>query len=144
MSEKEDAKLIAERILNKSNAAEDKGKVKNARIVLLVIGVINILVGLYYLFGVGAEVEGYTGLILGGLFVGLYFIGIQRPMLALIAGLSIYGILILLDAIVDPVTIIKGIVLKVIFIILLIKGIISINKLPKEKKEQDSELLDDI
>ncbi|MFK8038516.1 MAG: hypothetical protein AB8B74_09525 [Crocinitomicaceae bacterium] len=144
MEEKKDPKQIAQDILNKSGEDEYSKKVKGARVVLIVLGVINMLVGIYYYFQPFMEIEGYITIGIGGVFIGLYFLGIKKPMLALVSGLIIYLTIHILSAYIEPESIARGIVLKIIFVVLLVRGISSVNAMPKPKPEENSELLDDI
>lgn len=57
------------------------------------------------------------------IFAALGFWCKKKPFAAIITALVIYGSLLLLDAFLDPTTIIKGIIVKAIIIIYLIKGI---------------------
>jgi len=141
MTQEKDSKQIAQEILSRSRTSENLKKVKNARIVLVVLGGLNVLVGAFYLFGQELELEGYSSLVVGAIFIGLFFLGTKFPLAALISGLSIFVLLHVLSAIVEPESIVKGIVLKIIFVVLLVRGIISVSKIPKIK-EDDEELLD--
>jgi len=65
-------------------------------------------------------------LIYGGFIAGFVALGIwtkHKPYTAIICGLVLFGLFILLNAVIDPTTIIKGIIFKVIVIVLLIKGL---------------------
>ncbi len=66
-------------------------------------------------------------IIIWGLFIaGFVFLGFwtkKKPYYAIIAALSLYGIFILLNAVLDVSTIFKGIIFKIIIIVLLVKGI---------------------
>ena len=80
--------------------------------------------------------------IIAAIFIGFGFWSFYKPYVALIAGLIFYLSLILLFAIVDPITIIKGIVLKIIVISYLIYSI----KVAKNERSgnQSNEILDQI
>ena len=99
--------------------------IRQARNALFVVAAIQ----LFGVFFVKAENEMARNISMGILaftaliFVGLAFWTKKRPYTALMTALIIYGSLVLLDAIVDPSTIIKGIVLKIGIIIVLISGL---------------------
>ncbi|MFK8046035.1 MAG: hypothetical protein AB8B72_11110 [Crocinitomicaceae bacterium] len=142
-NQEKNSKQIAQDILKKSRENEYAKKIKGARTVLLIIGVLNILVGIYYYFQPFMKIEGYFAMGLGAVFIGLYFLGVKKPMLALVSGLVIFLTIHILSAILDPETIVKGIILKVIFIVLLVRGITSVHALPKPKPAESNDLLDD-
>jgi len=142
-NQEKNSKQIAYDILNKSRDDEYSKKVKGARTVLLIIGILNVLVGIYYYFQPFLEIEGYITAGIGALFIGLYFLGAKKPMLALVSGLVIFATIHILSAIIEPESIIKGIVLKVVFIALLVRGVSSVHALPKPKPEENVDLLDD-
>ncbi|EDM35744.1 hypothetical protein PBAL39_06181 [Pedobacter sp. BAL39] len=76
-----------------------------------------------------------TNAILVAAFVGLGFWASTKPVAALISGLSLYLIIHLLNAIVEPMSILSGIIAKVLIIGYLIKGIRSVLEADKIKKE---------
>ena len=76
-----------------------------------------------------------TNAILVAAFVGLGFWARTKPVGALISGLSLYLIIHLLNAIVEPMSILSGIIAKVLIIGYLIKGIRSVLEADKIKKE---------
>ncbi|RQO70745.1 hypothetical protein DBR43_22385 [Pedobacter sp. KBW06] len=76
-----------------------------------------------------------TTLILSTAFLGLAVWGKTRTSTALISGLSLYLIIHILNAILDPRTILSGIIVKVVIIVYLVKGIKSVIEREKIKKE---------
>jgi len=76
-----------------------------------------------------------TGVILFVAFLGFGLWSKSKPAAALISGLSLYIIIHLLSAIINPVSIFSGIIIKVIIIVYLIKGIRSVLEVDKLKKE---------
>ena len=143
MTGERDSKAVAQDVLDKQKLKDSAQKVKNARIVLLVIGGLTIAVSLYKLLSVGDEIEGYTGLVEGVLFIGLFFLGAKYPLGALISGLILYAVPHLIVAVIEPESILRGIILKVLFIAALIRGIVSVSQLPKAKPKVSDELIDD-
>ncbi|MFD1257786.1 hypothetical protein ACFQ3S_13340 [Mucilaginibacter terrae] len=75
--------------------------------------------------------------IVSGIFVGLGYWSRTKPTAALITGLCIFILIQLLAAIGDPVSIVKGIFLKIIIIGYLIKGIKSSVEADKMIKEHN-------
>jgi len=65
-------------------------------------------------------------LIWGAFIVGFIVLGIwtkKKPYTAIVCALVLYGIFIILNAVIDPTTIYKGIILKVVIIVSLVKGL---------------------
>jgi hypothetical protein len=76
-----------------------------------------------------------TNLILSMVFLALGGYSKKKPLACIISGLCLYTILLVLDAIVDPVSIVRGIFLKIVIIGFLIKGLKSAIEIEKIKKE---------
>ena len=99
--------------------------IRQARNALFVVAAIQ-FIGVFFVKSENELARNISMGILG--FIALIFVGLafwtkKRPYTALMTALIIYGALVLLDAIVDPSTIIKGIVLKIGIIIALISGL---------------------
>lgn len=99
--------------------------IRNARIILFVIAAFQ-LVGIFLSLKLSGPVMwisigGYTVIAL--VFSALALWTKQKPFTALLIGLILYIALLVGDAIVDPSDIIKGILLKILVIILLILGL---------------------
>jgi len=73
--------------------------------------------------------------ILVSAFLALAVWGKQKPLPALISGLALFVIIQIANAIIDPVTIFSGIILKIIIIAYLVKGIKAALEADKIKKE---------
>jgi predicted nucleic acid-binding Zn ribbon protein len=78
-----------------------------------------------------------TNLILAMVFLALGGYSRKKPLACIISGLCLYAIILVLDAIVDPISIVRGIFLKIIIIGLLIKGLKSAIEIEKIKKENN-------
>lgn len=76
-----------------------------------------------------------TNIILVLSFLALGFWSKHKPTAAMISGLSLYLIIIILNAVVSPLSIFSGIILKVIIIGYLVKGIKAVLEVDKLKKE---------
>lgn len=76
-----------------------------------------------------------TNVILVGAFLAFAVWSKTKPVVALISGLSLYVIIQLLNLIIDPTTLFKGIIFKVIIIVYLVKGIMAVLEADKIKKE---------
>lgn len=62
----------------------------------------------------------------GGFIAGFVFLGFwskKKPYYAIVGAIVLYAALVILNAIIDPSSIWKGIILKIIIIVLLVKGL---------------------
>lgn len=111
-----------------------------------------IVAGLYVIVGVveGFFIEGHDilyGIIdwfAAAVFVGFGIWSFYRPYLALIAGLSFYGLLILLIFALDPTTIFSGIIWKVFIIYALVSGIKTAKTEEVKRKRVSDDILDQL
>ncbi len=76
-----------------------------------------------------------TAVIIIGAFLALGAWSKQKPAAAIISGLSLFVVLLLVDAIVQPSSIFSAFVFKILVIIFLVKGIMAIFEVEKIKKE---------
>ena len=79
--------------------------------------------------------------IIGGLtaVAGLGFWCNKKPLTAIISGASLYALMFILNAVLNPLTILSGIIFKIIIIGLFIRGIKSAIEAEKLKKELNAE-----
>jgi len=140
-TETEQNLFISARHFRKHQVQELHRKVKNAQTTLFV------LAGLFFVFGViayfiaGQNDLGFAvliqQLILAAVFLALGGWAKSKPVVALISGLVLFILVQLISIIDDPVNIVKGIILKVIVIIYLVKGLQSAIEAEKIKKEHN-------
>lgn len=76
-----------------------------------------------------------TAVIIIGAFLALGAWSKQKPAAAIISGLSLFVVLLLLDALVQPSSIFSGLIFKILIIGILVKGIMAIFEVEKIKKE---------
>lgn len=115
-------------------SAEMNKELRRARGWLLAVGILTFLVGLFEVYGQrGNEgvdpvakhiAAGIVGLILLA-YLALWWFAKRKPKLCLSLGLALYWSLQIFAAFNDPSTIYKGIFLKVLFTVALVKGISS-------------------
>ena len=79
--------------------------------------------------------EVIANFILAAIYVVLGEYSKKKPLACLICGLALYAIVFLLNAIADPVTIAKGIIVKILIVGYLIHGIKATMEAEKLKKE---------
>lgn len=99
--------------------------VRKARNILFIIGGLQ-LIGLFTISNLPEpEMWVSAGIIIfvALLFVGLGFWTKRKPYTAILTGLIVYGSLVLLSAIFEPTSIVRGIVLKIVAIVLLVSAL---------------------
>jgi hypothetical protein len=134
----------AKKVMAESNRKEREKNVRYGRNALLVVGILQVLVGLYEWQGPLGMIEAF--MIDGGIgaaFIALYFYSKKEPVQSLTIGLIIYVAIMVLMAVLDPTSIFSGIIMKAIVISVLVSGLKSAKKLPKPKVTDD-DLLDQL
>jgi hypothetical protein len=101
-------------------------KVKNAQNTIFAVAIIQFVVGLYMAF-TGTEelrnIEIGIAVVISGLFFGLAFWCKSKPFTAIVMALSLYAGLLVLDAVFEPASLVKGAIVKIFIIIYLARGI---------------------
>lgn len=136
--EKEQKKFIMDKRMLRMEFEEAEEKLKKARIAIF--GVAGLLFLSYALLatkesGNDAIVEGG---ILVSLFVGLGILAGKHPFAASLTALILYGLLIVLYAMIDPITIIGGIIWKIAIIASLIYGLKAASEAKRVKQKLSS------
>ncbi len=131
--------FLRERSFKQAQLNELNKKVKNAGNTLYVLAVIFFGFGLITFF-MNRESDQSTGLLIVNGIVGLIFIGLgygsqKKPLVAIISGMVLFGLIQLLAIFEDPSTIFKGLLFKIIIIGYLIKGLNSALAAEKIKTE---------
>jgi hypothetical protein len=137
-SEKEKSVFIGQQIFKKGKVADTKNKIKRARIILWVIGALN-AIGPFVLYVNDPMYATYTtaGVIIGIVFTGFGFLTYRKPFISILIPLIILIISYLVEAINEPISLIQGIIWKVIFLGGLIYGLTSIIEAEKIRKENE-------
>ena len=137
-TEKEKSIFIGQQIFKKGNVSDTTDRIKKARIILWVIGGINILSP--FLIYNNDPLQGIyiiTGIIIGLIFIGFGFFTYKKPFISILIPLILLLLFYIIDALADPITLIQGITWKVIFLSGLIYGLISIIQSEKIRKESE-------
>jgi hypothetical protein len=118
---------------------ETNKKIRQASITLFFVAGTTIVLGLA-LYAVDKDPSTQNSLlisngILAVIYAGLGFGCKKRPLASIISGLSLYILVIIFNVIVSPLSIFSGIIFKIIFIGLFVKGIKSALEAEKIKKE---------
>ena len=80
-----------------------------------------------------------VNIILGAIYLALASWSKRKPFAAIVSGLSLYVLVIILSAIVNPVSLASGFIIKIVFIIYFVKGIKSALEAESLKKELNLE-----
>lgn len=119
----EKSKFHADRILKNSKAKEAPKLIRQARNTLFVIAGITLLSGLFMFYFQDDIATLIAAVIMTAIYVILGFWSQQKPLIALVCALLLYLTNIVLSAVIEPETIYKGIIIKIIIIVFLAKGI---------------------
>lgn len=122
--ESEKGKYVYRIQLKKNVIADAKKKLKNVKILLWVVLVINILVGITLLLNNAVEMA-IGSLISAAIYIGcLIWVG-KQPLIGIMAAFIFWILMQAITIFTDPSMIFNGIILKIIFIVIFIKGISS-------------------
>jgi hypothetical protein len=100
--------------------------IRNSRILFFVLsGLVLINLALIDYSGDGLEMWISVGLTLclSAVYLVLGFYTLEKPYTAIMIGLTLYILLIALSAIIEPMSVLRGIILKIIVIVLLVRGL---------------------
>ncbi|MGI9542119.1 MAG: hypothetical protein ACR2MX_02605 [Cyclobacteriaceae bacterium] len=141
-SNEEKHRFISEIHLKKADLTQAQQMIRNAAATLYVIACFTALYGLI----VGLGIQDDARLMIGNLVIAILYLVLglwsqEKPFISILCGLILFVTFILLNAFLDPDTLYKGIIIKAIVTVFLIRGVISARKanrilseLPTEKK----------
>ncbi len=130
-SDQDIAKFYAKRVMDKRKTDNAYEKIKSARKTLFIIAGIITVFGFFIYYKTEDIVPLSINLVVSIVYVVLGFWSKQRPLIALILGLLLYLTLIIITAIADPLTLVAGIIWKILIIGYLAKGIYSASSINK-------------
>ena len=108
---------------------------------LYYLAAIFVIFGLIYYFTKESDQNAFavliTNLILAAVFLALGGYSRKKPLACIVSGLSLYVILIILNAVTNPASLVSGIIFKIIIIGYMINGIKSAIEIEKLKKEHN-------
>jgi len=121
-TDKEKSVFHANKVMEKHNVSDVEKKIKNARNALYVMA------GFTFIYGVGSFFqEDIATAVVNGVLCLIYMVLAmwtkQKPLMAILLGLLLYLTTIIINAVVDPMTLAKGILFKIIVIAYLGKGV---------------------
>ncbi|QQS50991.1 MAG: hypothetical protein IPM71_15665 [Bacteroidota bacterium] len=135
-TDKEKSHFVAHQILKKGKISDTKENIRNARIILFVIAAFNILLPiLKYSEVTNGGVQIGIGIFIGFIFLFFGIIAKKKPFISILIPLILLIIFYALIAIIQPISLVQGVVWKVIFITGLVYSLITIKESDKIKKE---------
>jgi len=136
-SEKEQARFIAKQVIDKADVKESFSRLKNARYILFFLGGFYLLVPIVSLIKEANIVLFIINFLIGIFFIGSGLLTFKKPKIALIIPLCLIVFYYLILLIVDPISLMSGILWKVIVLSGLIYGLVSILKSDKILNENE-------
>lgn len=118
----------------------DKG-IKNARNALFVVAALQIIFGIIMGVAQGGDEAVYVmvvACVIGAIFFGLGLWTKSKPYTAILTGLILFIVLHTIEAIADPASIMRGIILKVLVIVYLAKSLGDAKEAQQMKKDFDN------
>jgi ABC-type multidrug transport system permease subunit len=116
-----------------------KKKISSAATTLYVLSAGSLVYGLIYFFIRRTEDDASAILITYAIVAIIFLLlgawAAKKPVASLISGLVLYGLLLIMDVINDPINILRGIIFKILIISYLIKGLLSALEAEKIKKQ---------
>ncbi len=122
-TEQEQSGFHAKQVIKKREQAEASSQIKKARNSIFVVAAIAFLSGIYYYFKLEDSSILIVNTILSLCYLLLGFWSQKRPLVALILALLVYLTTIVINGLLDPTTIYKGILIKIFILGYLSKGI---------------------
>ncbi len=113
----------ARQVMKKRGQAEATSQIRKGRNSLFVVAGIAFLSGIYYYFILEDSAVLIVNTILSLCYLLLGFWSQKRPLVALILGLLVYLTTLVLNGLLEPETIYKGLLIKIFIIVYLSKGI---------------------
>ncbi len=132
-TEKEQATYHAQKVMKKSQAKDDHKRIKSARNTLYWIAGIFFVSGLFMYYTLQDNAILVTNVIVATIYLVLAYLSQEKPFVAILSGLLLYILVIALNGIVEPATLFKGILVKIIILSFLIKGVYSASQNAKDQ-----------
>ncbi|MEM7187643.1 MAG: hypothetical protein AAF466_13400 [Bacteroidota bacterium] len=119
----EKSKFHARRVMSKSKANQAPVVIRQARNILFIIAGITFVYGLYLFFVYDDIASLIAAAVMTSVYVILGYWSQHKRLIALVLALLVYATNLVVNAIAEPDTIIKGVILKIIIIYFLARGI---------------------
>lgn len=140
-SEVEQELFLGNRRYKQHQMHDLRRKIKNAQTTLFVLAGLFFILGILFYFISGQNDLSFAALIqnliLAGIFLSLGGWAKSKPVVALISGLVLFILVQLIAIVEDPANIVKGIIIKILVIVYLVRGLQSAIEAEKIKKEHN-------
>ncbi|MBL6666800.1 MAG: hypothetical protein ISP66_07360 [Flavobacteriaceae bacterium] len=136
-SEEEKSTFVGQLFSKKLIIQEARVKVKNTQKILWAIGGVNVFYFII-LFSFHPTLNIYIlDLLLGFVFIGFGFYAAKKPFRSILISLILLLGIYVSNALVDPISLFRGIIFKVIFVVGLIYGLLAIYQVHKIKNKNE-------
>jgi hypothetical protein len=119
----EKSKFHANRVMNKSKASQAPKVIRQARNILFFIAGITFLYGIFLFYSLDDMAALIAAAVMSSVYVILGYWSQKKPLIALVLAVLVYATNMVINAIAEPDTLFKGIILKGIIIYFLARGI---------------------
>jgi ribosomal protein L37E len=137
-TQQEQSVFIGQQILKKGKLSDTKDRINRARNIIWIIGALNIIAPFVaYTHNPLQGMYIVSGIVLGLVFIGCGFLSYKKPLAAILVPMVLLLFSYTVNAIVDPFTLIQGILWKVLFITALSYALVNILQSNKIKKESN-------
>lgn len=132
--------LIGRKQIGK-NVNESEASIGIARIVLFALGLLNGGVAAWFFYQ-GERIGGMTQAAIAAIYIGLGFWAAKKPFPALLTGLIVYLTFLLLGAVMDPASILTGLVLKIAIVGSFVYGMRAVKQSEELRKQMEVQKMD--
>ncbi|MFD1553846.1 hypothetical protein DNU06_09340 [Putridiphycobacter roseus] len=135
---------VLKNLKKKSEVKRQWQKIAYARYTMYVISAFCILSAIVFWsesLQTGQMIVFYTALTIGGVFIGLGIWTKKQPKIAIILAMVVFILPFILAGIGDQSTIFEGVWWKIIILVLLLRGLLSVKHISNQQKRED--LIDD-
>lgn len=134
-TDKEKSVFVARQIMQKGDVEDSVERLKKARIILFIIGAFNIIVPFIPIFKIDSDIAIVLSIVVGFLFVILGILSFKHPIMSLSISLGAVIFYYLLIFVTNPILIFKGLIWKVVTVLILGYGLYSAAKASKIIRE---------
>lgn len=144
---KDEKEIQLEEQRKDSLKGETNKEINRGRYALFIVGILYVITGFVESFVIDGHdiLYGIIDWIVAAIFIGFGVLSYKKASLALILGLSFYVLIVILLALVDPTTLLKGVLWKILIVVSLVYGLrTSLEEDAKKKKTvmDNGDLLD--
>ncbi|TCP25827.1 hypothetical protein EV195_103189 [Tenacibaculum skagerrakense] len=135
-TDKQRAQFFAKRAMKKNKKIDDENKISSARNILFILSGIMAVLGFIIYSNTDNIIDLAINFFVAFIYLTLAFWSEQKPFIALLIGLILYITIIIVGFLIDPLSIVKGILWKIVIISLLAKGMHSALELKNKENNR--------